>query len=62
VNLHNFFIHGPPPPSAQQVAAAIDEYERWAAGGLEPNDIARRMGVTGGTVCVLRRMSLERGA
>jgi hypothetical protein len=63
MNLHQFFIHGPPPPSAQQVASAIDEYERFELQlGDDPSAIADCLGWTRGTGAVIRRMSRERRA
>jgi hypothetical protein len=62
MSAHVFKIWGPPPPSLAQIHAAIDEYERHAAHGFSVNEIARRMEVTRGTACVVRRWSIERAA
>lgn len=58
----HFKFYGPPPPSPAQINAMIDEYEQHAALGCSVNEIARRMEITGGTACVVRRWSGERAA
>jgi hypothetical protein len=57
-----FHVWLSPQPSPAQINKAIDEYERQAAHGFSVNEIARRMQVTPGTACVIRRWSLERAA
>lgn len=60
MTMQSFRFWGPPPPTKAQWDESIAEYDRYAAHGLEPNDIGDLMGVTRGTACALRRMSLER--
>jgi hypothetical protein len=62
MSAHVFRVWSLPAYSKTQINAACDAYERWAALGLSVNDIARRMEITPGSACVVRRWSLERAA
>ena len=57
-----FFKDGRFYPTLSQMLEAVDQFDALTARGLGLNAIADAMEVTRGSVCVIRRWSLERAA
>lgn len=57
-----FFRDGRQYPTKGQILYAVEQFDALAAKGLALNDIADELEVTRGSVCVIRRWSLERAA
>lgn len=49
-------------PTLPQMLEAVSEYDALTLQGLALKDIAQRLGVTGGSVCVIARWSAEHAA
>lgn len=57
-----YFRDGRSYPTKAQINEAVDAFDRFAAKGLVLDDIAEELGVTRGSICVIRRWSLERAS